>query len=169
MAKVILSLGSNLHDKKQNLLNALKKIDNKIGKILKISSIYQTDPWGFDTENRFLNMAIMLETSLSPKGLLEELKSIEKSAGRTQKTTTHYESRCLDIDIIFYNEEVYFDKDLQLPHKHAHKRKFVLIPVAEICPNFIHPIFNKTILELLQFCNDNKTVELFDKSELAKI
>ncbi len=168
MAKVILSLGSNLPDRKENLLYALKKIDENVGKILKISSIYQTDPWGFEAENRFLNMAIMVDTNFSPHGLIKQLNSIEKNAGRTKKTSTHYESRPLDIDIIFYDEEIYYDKDLQIPHKHAHKRKFVLIPIAEICPNFVHPIFKKTILEILQFCNDNKTVELLEEIEFVK-
>ncbi len=159
MAKVFFSLGSNLGDKEKILFSALVDIENTIGKVLHTSSIYKSEPWGFEDENNFLNLAILVQTNMSPYDILKNTQIIENIYHR-QRNGVGYQARTLDIDIIFYDDKIYFTKDLQIPHKYSHKRKFVLLPIKEIEPEFIHPLLNQTISELVENCIDKSEISI---------
>lgn len=154
MEKVILSLGSSLGDKLKTLSSAVNDIDEKIGAVVQKSKIYESEPWGFKDENFFLNMAVELSTDLSPDEVLEQIISIENKYFRVRNTSNSYQARTLDIDIIFFGSLVYSSEKLTIPHKYAHKRLFVLLPVADISKDFVHPIFKKSINYLLEKCDD---------------
>ncbi|MCD7936193.1 MAG: 2-amino-4-hydroxy-6-hydroxymethyldihydropteridine diphosphokinase [Tannerellaceae bacterium] len=141
MAHVFLSLGSNLGDKEKNLEEAIQRIEKQAGKIIARSAFYKTEPWGFNSQNTFLNGAIEIETTLSPLDLLSCTQSIEKEMGRKKKSIQGaYTDRIIDIDILTYNELIYKDKKLALPHPHMTQRLFVMEPLAEIAANRFHPI-----------------------------
>jgi 2-amino-4-hydroxy-6-hydroxymethyldihydropteridine diphosphokinase len=145
-----LALGSNLGDKNRNLLKAIALIAEKTGIFSAISSVYETEPWGYQSPNTFYNMVVSIETALLPRELLEICQSIEKEMGRTPKNSPGYQDRIIDIDIILYDERVYESENLILPHPRFHRRLFVLEPLNEIKPDFIHPVLNKSISALLQ-------------------
>lgn len=162
MEKVILSLGSNKGDRLKYLRSAIDSIGNCVYKTPKISRIYESEPWGFNSTVWFLNIAMLLETNLSPIELLDELNIIEKELGRERKSNiSDYESRVIDIDIIFFGDRVLDEEQLIIPHPFAHLRKFVLLPVLDIFPDYIHPVLNKTIRELFESCPDKSELRLF--------
>ena len=131
---VYLGLGTNLGNKEENIHAAVENINRKIGKIISLSSFYETEPWGFSSENMFLNAAICVQTDLSPTEVLHTTQEIEKITGRTQKTKNHiYHDRIIDI----------------IPHPLMTQRPFVMIPLAEIAPDIIHPVFHKKLKEFL--------------------
>ena len=158
MGVAYLLLGSNLGNKEDNLGKAVKLL-RKIGKIKKQSALYETEPWGFSDRENFFNQAICLETFLSPPELLAELLKIETSIGR-KRHAKQWVAREIDIDIIFYDNLVLSGEFLTIPHPLLKKRKFVLTPLKEIAPSFIHPIFGKNITDLLKECSDNCKVEI---------
>jgi 2-amino-4-hydroxy-6-hydroxymethyldihydropteridine diphosphokinase len=143
-----LALGSNLGDKNKKLLIALALIAEKIGAVSDVSSVYETEPWGFKSENAFLNQVVSVKTSLSSSKLLDAIQTIEKEMGRTPKTRQEYEDRIIDIDIILYDNLIFKSETLELPHPLLHLRRFVLEPLNEICPDYIHPVFKKKIKKL---------------------
>ncbi|MDE5550445.1 MAG: 2-amino-4-hydroxy-6-hydroxymethyldihydropteridine diphosphokinase [Bacteroidaceae bacterium] len=133
MHLVYLSLGTNLGDKEQNLLSAIAEIGRRIGPIKAQSAFLVTEPWGFESENTFLNAAVRVETELSPIALLDETQQIERTLGRTHKTADgQYHDRIIDIDILLYDDLHIATPRLTIPHPHMHKRDFVLIPLHEI-------------------------------------
>ena len=150
MSQVYLALGSNLGDKRANLSSAIDRITEKIGVLSAISSVYETKPQGFESSNNFLNMMVCVETQLSPAEILNITQSIEKKLGRTQKTKDTYADRIIDIDLIAFDNLVIQTNDLQLPHPLFHQRRFVLEPFNEIAPDYVHPVLNKKVRELLQ-------------------
>lgn len=131
---IYLSLGSNLGDKEGNILRAYALIEQRIGHIVRKSSLYRTEPWGFESSNDFLNSVIAIETSLTPRELLTETQRIEKEIGRTAKTSANgsYQDRLIDIDILIYNDLIIDEPDLQIPHPLMNQRDFVLKPLKEI-------------------------------------
>jgi 2-amino-4-hydroxy-6-hydroxymethyldihydropteridine diphosphokinase len=147
MHHVYLSLGSNLGDRECNLEESTRQI-SEFAVIKKSSGIYETEPWGLKDQPRFLNQVILVETKLAPEELLSHLKTIEQKMGR--KKTVHYGPRLIDLDILFYDDLLLKTPDLIIPHPHITERAFVLVPLAEIAPNMIHPQHNKTIRELLK-------------------
>ena len=152
-------LGSNMGDKLTLLNNAIEIIGSRCGKVIKKSSLYESEPWGFDAEQNFINQAICVETELSAHKLLRELLSIEIELGRDRRR--HYEtyvSRPIDLDVIYYGEMINDDRELILPHPRLHLRRFVLEPLCEISSDFIHPVFNVTNKELLDRCEDEGIV-----------
>ncbi len=144
-----LLLGSNLGNKKENLNKSIEFVSAKVGKLIKKSSIYETQSWGFETKNTFLNQVIKIETTLSSEILLDTILQIENQIGRKRKTSATYESRIIDIDILFYNFDIINQKKLIIPHPELHKRNFTLFPLKEIAEGLIHPVLNKNISELL--------------------
>jgi len=161
MYKVFLSLGSNLGNKILNIQDALNQVDKSVGKIRKTSLYYETEPWGFNTDNWFVNIAIEIETNYNAEILLQKLQEIEKKLGRKQKSTKFgYSSRIIDIDILFYENLIIETDFLQIPHKHLHKRIFVLKPLNDISSDFIHPILKKKISQLLIKCDDKTKIKL---------
>ncbi|MDO6737871.1 2-amino-4-hydroxy-6-hydroxymethyldihydropteridine diphosphokinase [Wenyingzhuangia sp. 2_MG-2023] len=152
-----LSLGTNLGNKLANLNNALQKL-SQLGTVLQISSIYQTPPWGFESDD-FFNIALSLQTNLDANTLIIQLLTIEEELGRIRKPTANgYAARPLDIDILFFNDEIIQTENLIIPHPRIQDRKFVLIPLLEILQNFQHPVFKKTLEKLLKTCNDDSTL-----------
>lgn len=143
-----LSLGSNLGDRKALLNEALKEIEQEIGMVFAQSSFYETEPWGFNSDHFFLNIVVGVRTRLEPSEILEKSKEIEKRMGREPVVKGTYEDRPIDIDLLFYGKEIMHDTSLILPHPRLHLRRFVLDPLNEIAPDFMHPELNKTIREL---------------------
>ena len=156
---IILSIGTNIGDRERNIENAVKALD-EIGKVTTISPIYSSEPWGFESKNGFYNIALILETSLSPLELLKETQRIEKELGRTAKTTTTYTDRIIDIDLIDYDNQIIDTDTLTLPHKLMHKRNFVLYPLTDIAPEWQHPTLKLTALELKKASTDPSTVHI---------
>jgi len=145
--KVLLSLGSNVGDKKINLQSALNLIDKKIGDVVSISKIYQTPALGFVGEE-FYNCCIAVNTDFQPLDLLKTLIEIEKTGGRLKTKVAAYESRTIDIDILFYENQIINIPDLQIPHPRLHHRAFVILPLLDIAKSKVHPILKTTILDL---------------------
>jgi 2-amino-4-hydroxy-6-hydroxymethyldihydropteridine diphosphokinase len=141
---VYLSLGSNLGNRQANLDQALKMISERM-RLGKVSSIYDTEPVGLVNQPRFLNLACEVFTRLSPEGLLALLKGIEQKMGRYSRSG---EPRIIDIDIVLFGDQVVNTPNLVIPHPKMHERAFVLIPLAEIAPDFVHPVLKKKIKEL---------------------
>lgn len=157
---VAFSLGSNLGDRLSHLHNACAAIEAQIGKIQHLSPVYETPPWGFDAETAFLNMCATCFTTLSAEETLEEIHRIEKEAGRI-RTGAGYISRTLDIDIIFFGEETRTDHVPLLPHPCFRERKFVLVPLNDIAPNYTDPVSHLTVSQLLEMCPDDSPITLY--------
>lgn len=147
---VYLSLGSNIGDRKKNIRSAIENIDKRIGTVITTSSLYETVPVGFSSENLFLNAACHIRTHLNASEVLEVTQAIEKELGRHSKSANRiYSDRIIDIDILLYEEQIVEYPHLSIPHPHMHERNFVLLPLSEIAPQTIHPILNKTIAQLI--------------------
>ena len=173
---VVLLIGGNQGDRVATLMNAVAEISHRIGTVSQLSAMYETEPWGFEAEQNFLNQALVVDTDMSAHEVLVEALQIEKELGRirpvgsenerlemhdSQHTTKKYLSRPIDIDLIFYNSEIVDTVDLQLPHPRMHQRRFVLVPLEEILPDYCHPKFHKTIHQLLEESEDNCEVKKY--------
>ena len=152
MSKVYFSIGSNKGNRSGLINEAIDKIDIIIGKVVQKSSIYETKSWGFNSNN-FYNICILLESTLTPELILNKILTIEKDMGRL-KTTDQYSDRCIDIDILFFDNMIVNSKSLKIPHPRIQLRKFVLTPMLELTPDLIHPILNKSIRQLELECDD---------------
>lgn len=159
---VYLLLGSNKGDRYKYILLAQYYINKHAGNIIKTSAIYVTEPWGKSNQPKYLNQALILQTDKSPFQLLQVLQKIEKILGRTNKH--NYASRTIDIDILFYNDIIFQAKNLQIPHPRLHRRNFTLQPLLELNKSYTHPIYNKSIEELANICNDTLKVSIFEKN-----
>jgi 2-amino-4-hydroxy-6-hydroxymethyldihydropteridine diphosphokinase len=162
MKKVFLGLGSNLGDKRENLYNAKIMIEESIGQVIDSSSIYESDPWGFESKDKFLNMVLVVETSLTPTALLKKILDIESRLGRI-RGEAKFISRIIDIDILLYNNLIVDDSLLKIPHPRIPERKFVLVPLCEVAAELIHPVCKKTILTMLNECKDHGGVVMYKK------
>lgn len=149
-----LSLGTNLGNKEENLRVAMTLIEEQIGSIVSQSALYASAPWGFNSENSFLNNVVAVETHLTPEALLNTTQRIERTLGRTHKSVNGvYADRLIDIDILLYDQQVMHTSTLVLPHPLMHRRLFVLEPLNEIAPTLMHPVLQKEIHTL---CNELK-------------
>lgn len=156
MNRTYIGLGSNLGNRESNLRQAVKAIGNSAGEVVACSSVYETEAWGF-SGSMFLNMVVVADTPLLSMELLEKIMIIEKKLGRTRKGE-RYTSRTIDLDILLFNNEIINTHDLVIPHPLMHKRNFVLVPLCEIAPDVMHPVFKKSMNSLLKECDDNKPV-----------
>jgi 2-amino-4-hydroxy-6-hydroxymethyldihydropteridine diphosphokinase len=147
MNKAYLAYGSNLGDSILIIEKALRMIENNGMKIVKKSKVYETEPYGYTDQPKFINGVIQIETEMGCRGVLEKILSIEIELGRVREF--HWGPRVIDLDIIFYNDEIYNDKDLIVPHPDMQNRDFVLKPLNDICPEYVHPILGKSVLEML--------------------
>lgn len=156
---IYILLGTNMGEKFQNLELAIVLMEKRGCEIIKKSSVYKTEAWGNTNQDFFLNQVVEIESKETPRNLLTLLLSIEESMGR--KRIKKWEPRIIDLDILFYKEMVLDFADLVVPHKHLHERNFTLLPLQEIAPNFIHPIFNREINFLLSSSKDDcKVIKL---------
>lgn len=147
MHKIYLGLGSNLGDRGANLRAAVAALGPDV-RVLKESGVFETPPWGVQNQPGFLNMALEAQTDLAPAALRDHVKQIEALVGRTP--TYHWGPRLIDIDILLYDESIVDTPDLVIPHPQMHKRPFVLVPLAAIAPEAVHPLLGYSIRELLQ-------------------
>ncbi|HTH82735.1 MAG TPA: 2-amino-4-hydroxy-6-hydroxymethyldihydropteridine diphosphokinase [Mucilaginibacter sp.] len=157
MNDVFLLLGSNLGDRKLLLNQAIRHIEYEIAPAIKISSVYETQSWGKTDEPDYLNMVVSLQTDMPAKAILEKILNIEHVMGR--KRDEKWGSRLIDIDILYYDSAVIDEPGLHVPHPEMHKRRFTLEPLAEIAPDFVHPVIKKNSIELKNELKDNLIVK----------
>jgi len=155
MRKIYLSIGSNKGSRYSFIKEALRLIQKNIGEVILISKIYETKSWGFQSDD-FLNLCIIIKSELIPAELIIKLKNLEEKIGR-ERNNEKIQAREIDIDILFYSDEIVNQKDLIIPHQRLHLRNFVLYPLNDIAADFIHPILLKSVNELLDDCEDNDT------------
>ncbi len=158
-----LLLGGNIGEREGIIAKAVELINASCGKVSKKSSLYESEPWGFEADNQFVNQVIMIETAMNAGDLLQNLLNIELLLGRTRNYSANYTSRIIDIDILFFNDEILREEKLKIPHPLMHERRFTLAPLSEIAENLIHPVFNKKIVDLLKECTDKSVVTKFTK------
>jgi 2-amino-4-hydroxy-6-hydroxymethyldihydropteridine diphosphokinase len=161
MNVAFLCLGGNIGNREFTLKKAVEKINHEIGKVISQSNYYETEAWGVENQDRYLNQCICIETLLTSSQVLKKSVEIELSLGRKRNHKETYEPRTIDIDMLFYNSDFIQTKELTIPHPRLQLRKFVLIPLNEIAPTFLHPTLNKTIQTLLMECDDSCEVLLY--------
>ena len=159
MNEVYLQLGSNIGDRLDNLDQSIKIIIERIGNVLEKSSVYESTPWGVENQRNFLNQVIFVKSNFDPYTILDLVLQIEKDMGRIR--IEKWGERIIDIDILFIDDLIIESENLCIPHEFIAKRKFVLQPMCEIAPGFIHPKLNKTISQLLQECIDDEKVNVY--------
>ncbi len=162
MENIFLGVGTNLGDREGNLIEALTMIKDFPCSLVASSSVYETDPWGFQTANQFLNMVLKIRSDLSPRGLIKEIFKIEENMGRV-RSEIQYTSRIIDIDILLFGNLITDEKNLVIPHPKMHQRKFVLIPMCEIDGKILHPVFKMPMLSLLKSCKDKGEVKFYKR------
>lgn len=179
MNEVFVLLGSNRGDRAGCISRAIEMAEVSAGKIIRKSSLFETEPWGFEDPTPFLNQVVEIDTKLSPEELLEQLLTIEVKLGRIRpfegcgcgiptsssmdkepggKESPAYAGRTIDLDILFYGQRLVFTDNLMIPHPRLHERQFTLVPMHEIAPDFIHPLLKRTISVLLHECKDQAKV-----------
>ncbi|MFZ4520798.1 MAG: 2-amino-4-hydroxy-6-hydroxymethyldihydropteridine diphosphokinase [Bacteroidales bacterium] len=179
MKEVFILLGSNRGDRQEFMTRALVMMSTMVGEVVSKSALYETAPWGFDDSTPFLNQVVEIDTTLDPEALLEKLLTIEVQLGRIRpfegcgcsvpsmsaldgesdnSEAPAYAGRTIDLDILFYGQRLVFTDRLMIPHPRLHERRFTLVPVNEIAPDFTHPLLKKTISVLLRDCTDHAKV-----------
>ena len=156
MNKIFLIVGGNLGNRKKNLQTAATFIDEQIGAIIQSSKIYETEPWGLTDQPAFYNQVHLVKSKLNAQTIIDTILKIEEKMGRVR--TIKNAARIIDIDILFFNEEIINEPNLVVPHREIPNRRFVLMPLNEIAPLMIHPVLKKNISELLSTCKDQLKV-----------
>jgi 2-amino-4-hydroxy-6-hydroxymethyldihydropteridine diphosphokinase len=160
---VFILLGSNLGDRQLLINQACKMIEERCGKIVAKSCLYESEPWGFKSEHWFLNQVVEIDTSLSPDELMQTLLAIEEELGRDRSTPYEgYVSRPMDLDILYWGDGLIIENQhVIVPHPRLHQRRFTLLPLCDIAPDYVHPIKNKTNRQLLDECQDVGKVYIY--------
>lgn len=158
MHRVFLGLGGNMGDKASNFKKSYQLIEERIGSISRQSSIYETPPWGFKAEENFWNQVLLVESYLEALEILWRIKEIEDLFGR-KKTEERYSSRPIDIDILYFDDVFMETKNLIVPHPRLHERRFALVPLVELDPDYKHPLLRMSNLELLSVCRDESIIK----------
>ena len=162
MERCFILFGSNMGDKNKIYAQACLLINNRCGRIVAQSSAYESEPWGFEAKEWFLNRLLVVDTVLEPEAMMRQLLDIEAELGRVRHPEAGgYTSRTADLDILYYGSRIVLTDSLTIPHPRLHQRRFALLPLCEVAPEFVHPAFNMTQTELLKRC--------FDFSEVRKI
>jgi deoxyguanosine kinase len=162
--QVVLSLGSNQGNRLENVERSLEMIHQEIGTIIKVSKLYETPSWGFDSD-AFYNCALVVHTFASAHKILEQILNIEKRLGRVRGDTLGYQSRIIDIDLITFGEEIIDTEELQVPHPLMQNRRFVLLPMLDLNLDWMHPVLHKKIAELLEITPDKSVCTIVQKLE----
>ena len=162
--QVVLSLGTNQGNRLLNIENCIQLIHQEVGTVIKISNLYETPSWGFDSD-AFYNCALVLHSYISANKILSKILKIEKQLGRVRGDAAEYQSRVIDIDLIAFNEEIIDSEKLQVPHPLMQRRKFVLLPMLDLNLDWKHPVFNKKITELLEISTDESVCSIVQKLE----
>lgn len=162
MEEVVLGLGGNEGDVIATFKKAISKIEEQIGKVVLKSSLYKTEAWGVENQPDFINMVISISTQKSPKDVLSSCLLIEEELGRDREDKAKWTERKIDIDVLFYANEVIETKELMVPHPFVQDRNFVLFPLVEILPKNVHPKLGKSFLTLNKECEDQQQVILLD-------
>jgi len=160
---VIAGLGSNLGDRFAALGRAMELIEAEAGEITAASSVWETEPWGFDADELFLNMVVVIRTTLEPARMMQLFRSIEGRMGRKRSGGGKYESRIIDLDILLWDNRVITLPGLEVPHPKLHSRRFVLEPLAEVAPEAVHPVTGLTVTEMLELCDDRSEIRLSER------
>jgi len=160
--KVILLLGGNVGNTKNFLSQAIRILSIQLGTPTKQSHLYESEPWGFDADQNFINQVVEFQSEIEPLSLLDFTQKTELELGRQKKAGIHYESRPIDIDILFIDDVCYESAKLTIPHLLMHERMFTLLPLSDYWEEFIHPKLNKSIQQLLNDCTDNSVVRRID-------
>jgi 2-amino-4-hydroxy-6-hydroxymethyldihydropteridine diphosphokinase len=161
MNTAILLIGGNLGNRTALLQQAVQLIEQQAGKVVKLSGLYETAPWGNVQQPDYLNQALQISTPLDPLPLLHTLLNIEREIGRIRQQK--WGARVIDIDIIFYNDAVIALPELKIPHPRMQNRQFVLVPLNEILPDWVHPVFQQTVHALLAACDDELPAKKLEK------
>lgn len=159
MNKILLSTGSNVGDRLDNLRRAKAMLVENIGPVLEESHVYESEAWGLEDQRLFLNQVCSIKTSKTPEEVLEQIQNIESKMGRIR--TQKWAQRLIDIDILFYEDVVISNKNLKIPHPHLQDRNFVLTPLLEIAPEVVHPKLKCSIKELFMKCTDPLKVGIY--------
>jgi 2-amino-4-hydroxy-6-hydroxymethyldihydropteridine diphosphokinase len=157
MHKVFLGIGGNIGNKADNFNNVYTFIKKELGEIVKSSSVYETPPWGFTADENFWNQVLIIETELSPNELLQKITEIEANFIR-EREVGKYNSREMDIDILYFDDLFIETENLIIPHPRIQQRKFVLVPLNEIAPDFKHPLLRLTSFQMLENCKDSSVI-----------
>ena len=158
--------GSGTSDKHSIFTQACLYINNRCGQVVKVSAPYESEPWGFETEEWFLNRVIVVETAMVPEDLLKQLLEIERELGRERHPEIEgYTSRTVDLDILYFGNRVICTETLIVPHPRLHRRRFALLPMCEVAPNLVHPAFGLTQTELLARCPDMLMVRKIENNQ----
>ncbi|WP_080058224.1 2-amino-4-hydroxy-6-hydroxymethyldihydropteridine diphosphokinase [Spirosoma aerolatum] len=157
---ILLLLGANLGDRIRALHRANELLADRVGVVAQRSAIYETAPWGVTDQPTYLNQVVAVETTLPPDELLRQTQAIEQALGRVR--LERWGARLIDIDMLYYGQLIIQTPHLTIPHPYLHQRRFTLVPLAEIAPDFLHPILQKTTLELLTECTDTSEVKIFN-------
>jgi len=159
MERCYILFGSNMGDKDALFAQACLLINNRCGRVVQVSAAYESEPWGFEAEEWFLNRVIVVETEKGPEELLQQLLDIERELGRIRHPEIQgYTSRTADLDLLYFGHRVINTDILTVPHPRLHLRRFALVPMCEVAPEWVHPIFGRTQQELLQQCPDECVV-----------
>ncbi len=160
VSRVIAGLGSNMGDRSGALARAIEFIREEAGEVTAVSSVWETEPWGFDADEQFLNMVIIIETTMEPWQLMQLFRSIEGRMGRSRSGRGSYESRIIDLDILLWEGRIISMPGLEVPHPRLADRRFVLEPLFEVAPAAVHPVTGLTVAEMLEMCDDRSDVRL---------
>lgn len=164
--EIYLSMGSNMGNRMEYLRFGINELQKELNPVA-ISSIYETEPWGYLDDTPYLNMVAWFKTRLSIHELMNFCQNIERNAGRILKEDSlksDYQARTLDIDVLFYDRQIIQETNLEIPHPRLHLRNFVLVPFAEINGSFVHPVYNKTIDELNSCTSDKSEIKNFERT-----
>ena len=154
MGRLIILLGGNQGNITETFRRVVTKLNDKLGSVTEISGYYESEPWGFESEQNFINQVVEIDCSISATEVIKATQSIEREFGREKKSGKGYTSRPIDIDILFFDNFIVDSPELTIPHPRLHKRRFTLLPLAEKWADFIHPVKNKRVLQLLDECSD---------------